>query len=311
MSFNWLRQNQTGIFGKAMVIGVLKTDKGVILIDSGIENASVKKTVKSLKDQKVLSEKGVVTHVINTHSHSDHIGGNGWLQSEFGTQVVTSAIERPYVERPHLEGHYLFSASPPVMLQSKFFNASESHGVNEVDFLVSKVGEGTPLLIDDRHLICYDFKGHSPGMMGIQEESGILFVGDLLFTQETLEKHKLLYGHNVIQWLNSLQLLKNISASGYVLSHGGFYENVETLIQQTENSLLDMQQRILKHLKEGQNEGQLHQTLSKELDLVETASSYYLNHSAIRAHLSALLEQHLIDCEVYQSDLVWKSANQF
>ena len=64
-------------------IGVVKTgEQDVCLIDSGNDKDAGKKV------KKILDAQGwTLKTIYNTHSHSDHIGGNKYLQTQTGCQV--------------------------------------------------------------------------------------------------------------------------------------------------------------------------------------------------------------------------------
>lgn len=312
MAITWLEKGQTGFYGKAMTIGLIQShpdhanahSHGLLLVDSGLEGAFAKKMMKAYVEDANLSvgdSEMLNMAVLNTHSHADHIGGNGWLQRTYNAEVHASAIELPYIEHPALEGHYLYSAESLETMKTKFFCAEPSRGVN--GHLINQRME--PFQWQGRQLQLLDLKGHSPGMIGVMEESGFVFLGDTLFTQDIIEKHKLLFVHNVLEWLASLSFLETLPANGYVLSHGGFYETVDDLITLTRKSLLTTQEQIYDLLKSPKEEGQIHQALAEALALTESVPGYYLNHSAIRAHLSALMSNKQIVAEVTKGLLTY------
>lgn len=306
MSLTWLQKDVTGFYGKAMTVGLIKTEEGIALIDSGLEGGFIKKVVKALKEDDTLSQDQGVHTLLNTHAHADHIGGNHWLATIMHPRVIAPAKEKPFIEFPGLEGHYLFGAEPPVWLTSKHFLAMPSRVDQTLDFSPEPRG---PIAIDlhNRRLLAYDFSGHSPGMVGYQEESGIFFLGDLVFTEDTIDKHKILFAHDILKWLESLDRLKDLPASGYVLSHGGFFDSADLLIEKTRRSLLDLQERIYKLVQATVTDADLHRRLSDQLALFETPAGYLLNHSTIRAHLTALEQQRLVTCDLHQGELIWKS----
>ncbi|MCG7535977.1 MBL fold metallo-hydrolase [Pseudoalteromonas sp. OOF1S-7] len=70
-------------------IGLLDTPDGLVLIDpmpGEAYLAELEKTIQAIYHKPV-------THIINTHAHADHTGGNAFFVSQ-GAQLVTSAINR-------------------------------------------------------------------------------------------------------------------------------------------------------------------------------------------------------------------------
>ena len=72
----WLTE-KTGYFDMPTKIGVYKLDeKKVILIDTGVNAKTAQRVLK------VLGDEGLeIQFIINTHSHTDHAGGNRFLCS--------------------------------------------------------------------------------------------------------------------------------------------------------------------------------------------------------------------------------------
>lgn len=75
---------------------VLIKDKKSILIDSGFKS-DVTETERFLIDNHVSPKD--LNFIINTHYHSDHVGGNHYFQNNYKTHVAahslaTSAIRR-------------------------------------------------------------------------------------------------------------------------------------------------------------------------------------------------------------------------
>ena len=71
------------------------------LIDSGVREIPDKQLLPYLK-QLGIPERRVRT-IVNTHYHSDHMGGNAQIQSLAGTIVMASRVETPFIETPWLQ----------------------------------------------------------------------------------------------------------------------------------------------------------------------------------------------------------------
>lgn len=80
-------------------VGVLKHDKGLLLIDTMEERASTK-LISALR---VIAD-APVTHVINTHSHLDHAGGNSVFLAEDAVLVRRSNDPNGMTEQLNFDG---------------------------------------------------------------------------------------------------------------------------------------------------------------------------------------------------------------
>lgn len=310
MSLHWLVDQKIGYFRGPATVGLLKGQSGWVLIDSGVEASVPKKILKTLR-QEFEDETLMISAVINTHAHADHCGGNAWLQNNQRAVVVASAGEVPFIEHPNLEPHYLYSASAPKALKGKFFQAEPSIVDVQVNFsgnkaITSKSGETFSMSVDGVPLTFIALPGHSTDMMGVVTAEGYCFCGDLLFTPLILEKHPLLFQHDYKSYLESLEWMAAQSYNGYVLTHGGFFEEVSSLVQSVKARLKANFELVLNavvtiadetaHLK-GTDEFEIHEKLACMLGLEEDFGAWHLNHGVIRSYLSYGLEQSLLKWE--------------
>ena len=101
-------------------IGIYKiSDDEVCLIDSGNDKDAGKKVLK------ILNEQGWhLSAIYNTHSHADHIGGNGYLQAQTGCKIYAKGIEADFTNHPILESAFLYGGCPMEELKHKFLLAT-------------------------------------------------------------------------------------------------------------------------------------------------------------------------------------------
>ncbi|KAI3436150.1 hypothetical protein D9Q98_002207 [Chlorella vulgaris] len=89
-----------------------------------------------------------LTHIINTHHHWDHVGGNAELQKHFGCTVVGPASDAARI--------------PGIQVQLK---------------------DGERYELGATHMVCYDTPGHTRGHVTYHfPEAKALFPGDTLFS---------------------------------------------------------------------------------------------------------------------------------
>ena len=305
MSIQWLVENEVGLFRGPATVGILKGETGWILIDSGVEADVPKKIIKALKATDLLKEVKI-SAVINTHAHADHCGGNKWLKENHQARIYASSGEKPYIENPYLEPHYLFSAESPKLLKNKFFQAEPSVVDVAIDFKTSLtkvalaemvVGSTVPVQIDGIDLTLVNIKGHSPDMMGVLTSSGYFYCGDLLFTSAILEKHPLLFLHDYEQFCLAVNWVMAQRFSGVILTHGGYLEDHVPAAKETRHRLETNLAVILDTIKKPVNEWEVHHAVSQAFKIDENFGGWHLNHGVIRCYLGFALGKGLLTWE--------------
>ena len=169
-------------------IGVYKiSENEVFLIDSGNDKDAGRKILK-IMDEQGWSVKGIIT----THSNADHIGGNKIIQDRTGCKIYATAIEKCFSENPILETSFLYGGYPFKDLRNKFLLAKESN----VELIDNNLPEGLEVI---------SLKGHFFEMIGIKTDDDVYFLGDSIFSEETINKYHLFFLYDVKEFLNSLE----------------------------------------------------------------------------------------------------------
>ena len=276
-------------FPSQVVIGGYKIGNQLLLIDSGNDDSSVRKAYRDFGDVQIIA-------VLNTHSHADHCGGNAFVQNRFNAPIYAPSLEQAFIETPILEPTYLYGAYPLQTLQNKFLMAKPST-------VTHVIKEDEPISINfdgDTHLFeAISLKGHSPNQYGFRTPDDILYLGDALIGSEIVTKHPLIFTYDVTQHLESLEKLKTLSARGYVIAHGGYVQEIETIIASNFNALMETQEMILDLVtKASCTFDALHQRLSERYHLTENVSQNLLNRSVIHAHVKRLVDNGNLDIAV-------------
>lgn len=303
MSLEWIIPNQIGLYRGPACVGIIRGNSGWILIDSTVETSAIKKVIKVLPEHAPCA--GVqVSAVINTHAHADHCGGNAWLSHTYNPAVYASSLEKVYIESPFLEPHYLFSAEPPKELTNKFFMAVPSKVTHAIEFsesskeaLMTDDQRTVSVNIDGVPLHIHKINGHSVEMIGVETQEGYFFCGDLLFSPTILEKHPMLFLHDLDAYVASIQWCKTKAFKGVILTHGGFFEDHNALCDETFHRLKENTRIILSFINEPIDEWTLHQKTAFVFKLEENFGGWHLNHGVIRSYLNHGLSNGLIKWE--------------
>jgi glyoxylase-like metal-dependent hydrolase (beta-lactamase superfamily II) len=188
-------------------IGFVRHGIECAVIDTGIDEEAGRRILKAATSLGVS-----IRAVVNTHSHSDHYGGNSFLVQRTGAEVLAPAGEAWVLERPWLEAAYFCQGAAPLPdLMNKFVVGPPSRvdrTITEGTFEAGGVSlEAVPL------------PGHTFAMTGIGAD-GVLFCGDAIFGTETIRKHGVLFLHDPDRTRESLRKLETLAYEWFVPSHG-------------------------------------------------------------------------------------------
>ena len=84
-----LDDNTWIIFGEGCTSYLVVGNKMGLMVDSGFATENIQKYAQTLTDKPV-------NHVINTHGHFDHTGGNGWFQHAYMSAKALEIAKIPY-----------------------------------------------------------------------------------------------------------------------------------------------------------------------------------------------------------------------
>lgn len=279
----------------AVNFGLIATpDRSLILVDSGLDSGGARKAIRPF-----LEAGYRLSVIINTHSHSDHIGGNADLVRRTGCTVMAPARERPFILWPELEpmGLYGGTAVPPA-LQVKFLQAQPTPEVVELP------AAPATLEIDGATLELVPVPGHAWDQVAVSCD-GVLLASDSLFMPDLIAKHPLIFLVDVGRYLGGIELLSRrperlvLPGHGELIRRGAGEEDpLPGILAANRAALAGLQERILDAL-----------TVPSSLDdLVwkvgsgfgkryESDPQYFLDRAALSAHLSFLTHRHEIQAE--------------
>lgn len=272
-------------------IGIYKADdENVYLIDSGNDKDAGKKILK------LVGEQGwKVKGIINTHSNADHIGGNKVICDRAGCVVYAYNIEKAFTEYPILEPSFLYGGYPFKALRNKFLMAKETGVINIKDNL-------------PKELEYFDLKGHFFDMIGIRTPDNVVFLGDALFSEETITKYHLFFIYDVREFLNTLDYLQGMDGKLFIPSHCEATEDIKGLIERNRNKINEILNLIYECCKNKVTFEDVLKYVFDAYSLEMNVNQYVLLGSTVRSYLSYLCDEGRIFYEFEDNKMLWKQV---
>lgn len=270
-------------------IGIYKIDdENVYLIDTGNDKDAGKKILK------IVEEQGwKIKGIINTHSNSDHIGGNKIIQDRTGCNIYAYNIEKSFTENPILEPSFLYGGYPFKTLRNKFLLAKES--------IVTNIDNNLP-----NGLKYFPLKGHFFDMIGIKTSDNIVFLADSLFSKETINKYHIFFLYDVKEFLNTLDKLKDIEGKLFIPSHCKATDNIQDLIELNRNKVYEIAENIYNYCRNEVTFEEIQQYIFGTYCLNMNENQYVLIGSTIKSYLSYLYDENKITYEFKNNKMIWK-----
>lgn len=280
---------RTYYFSCPAKIGVYPANgKDVYLIDSGNDKDAGKR-VKRILDEKGWTLKGI----LNTHSNSDHIGGNQYLQQQTGCKVFADGIEAAFTRYPILEPSFLYGGYPCEDLRHKFLLAKPSDVSSFTDADFPKEIEIIPL------------NGHFFNMVGFRTPDDVVFLADCLSSRETLDKYRIVFIYDVAEYLKTLETVRNMKAKLFVPSHAPVTDDISELAEYNISIVNETAEKIVGICKEPICFEKILQQLFADYGLTMNFEQYVLVGSTVRSYLSWLKDSGRLNAEFCENMLLW------
>ncbi len=268
-------------------IGIYKIDEDdVYIIDSGNDKDAGKKIIKIIE-----SEGWHIKGLINTHSNADHIGGNKVIEERTNCSIYASDIEMSFIKNPILEPTMLYGGYPFKDLKNKFLYAKPSNVLNIKDNLPDGL-EYFPL------------KGHFLDMIGLKTSDDIYFLGDALFSEETINKYYIFFIYDVREYLNTLDYLSNLNGKLYIASHCEATNDISNLIKINKDKILEISNKIY-NLCNDKTFEEILKEIFAEYQLEMNLNQYVLVGSTIKSYLAYLCDENKISYKFEDNKMLW------
>lgn len=271
-------------------IGIyLQNDRDVYLIDSGNDKDAGRK-VRKLLDANGWTLKGI----LNTHSNADHIGGNRYLQQQYGCKIFAGGIEAAFTKAPVLEPAFLYGGYPFKELRHKFLMAA---GSDTSDFSDAEFPSEIQII---------QLPGHFFDMVGFRMPDDTVFLADCLSSAATLEKYQLSFIYDVDAYLKTLDSVAEMKAKVFVPSHAEAVEDIRPLVELNRKKVFEIADHIVMLCEAPISFERLLQQIFMDYGLEMTYEQYVLIGSTVRSYLSWLKDSGRIDGYIDNNMLLWK-----
>ncbi len=275
-------------------IGIVRVGEGdVIIIDTGLDKGAGSKVRRILDDRRWRP-----IAIYNTHFHADHVGGNAYLQKQYGCPVYAPPMEDAFIRTPILEPSLLWAGYPSKDLRGKFLLAQESTAQPLTPDVLPKGFSLLPL------------PGHSFNMMGILTPDGTAYIGDCVASEGTLDKYKLCFLYNVEEYLATLDTLSEIKATCFVPSHAAATEDILPLARYNTEAVHAIEDTICQMTEAPVTFEALLRSLFLHYGLTMTYEQYVLIGSTVRSYLSHLKDTDRITLTIADGQLLWQSVSR-
>ena len=178
---------------------------------------------------------------------------------------------------------------------------------------VCAAGRGLTALLQEQYgpevgLEIVPLPGHTFGMVGVKTSDDVWFVGDALLNRRALEKYPFGYLIDVDAYLSTLEYLKTLSGSYYILAHGrDAGPDISELIDMNIANIQRHISFIKECCREGKNVDMVVRDVFFEYGIKCNEIQYTLIGSAIRCFLTYLQDRGDLECYADDGLIKWRT----
>lgn len=300
MKIKQIKKNTSWIRGGTNTGVYLFEDNTALIIDTGYAGTRSDILIKAFEENKI-----DVKYIINTHEHYDHCGANYEIRKHFkNIEIMASEGARVYLNNPRLYSDYLFGGKSP----QKVFDVLKKEYV-EKTYVDKCICPGI-LKIKGHNFEIIDLPGHTENCIGVVTDDKVLFLGDVLITENSLNKHKFLFMNDVKAQFETLDKLRSIDFEIAILGHSRWTFTKEQLLKLvTKNiQILDTEIEVtLTTLEKGEaTYEEILKNLIIENNLPKDIENYFFYKNAFKGIISYLLDRDVIQCYLDDSMLKYR-----
>lgn len=318
-----------GMFYNSTNIGVLNTEDSIFLIDTGSSSEDAKNLLASLEE--IFPNKKIEA-IFNTHSHSDHCGGNAYIVEKTNCKVCAPNLESLIMQFPYLTGALYWGGMPFESLAEQSF---VNQVANKVDFTLPLTAEveksaqnflneaktslkelkvsSQKIELDELCIEIISLPGHFFDQVGFlvtdkSENKKVFFLGDGFFGIPLLKRFWIPFIYEPEDFRKSIEKIEEIYADFYVPGHGDFctFENLEAIAEFNIIVTLEFEKLIKKLLlKKPQTQEELLKSVADYASLELKESNYILIGTTLRSYLSSMNKRGILEHKLEKNRLVW------
>lgn len=192
-------------------------DEEIIMLDTGW-----KKGEREGIEELLVNNNFKVTAIINSHTHTDHVGNNAYFKEKYNSIIAMPAYEALICSSPANLKLYYQSQS------LKDVKEHYGHMVCKTDIMIKDDQDNIKLCGINFKII--HTPGHSPAHICIITPDDAAYVGDALISYSVMAGAKMPYAYILSEDMKSKAKLYDLNCSKYVVAHKGIYKSITKLI---------------------------------------------------------------------------------
>jgi glyoxylase-like metal-dependent hydrolase (beta-lactamase superfamily II) len=273
-------------------IGVIVGDGQAALIDTGLDESAARKAVQAVEQAGLR-----LASVINTHGHADHCGGNAFVVKRTGVPIYAPPVEAALIQHTEFEPFFLFGAAPFKAIDSKWFHAVPTPVAHILDAKVTLCGVELEVL---------PAAGHSMNQVAIATTE-VAYLADALMALEILERYPIQYCYDVLGHRETLDRLAGLRRDWYVGAHFPPTQDLRPLLEANRANLERTAAAVLDALRPAASTEEVVRSAAEALNVPPMdPAAYLLNAAAVKAHLSAHVQEGRVTFEIQDQRPIWR-----